>query len=199
MISLASHAIAGRRNEDAILAAPGLVVIVDGAGVPLGGCTHGVAWYANQLAALTMTALIDSPDVDLREALAQGISLVAGRHSATCDLTSPNTPCAAVGVLRVGVDLVEALALSDVSIAVDAEGDVHVTTDLSIEELNGTEQGTTAGLLIGSPEHGAALDELVKRQTATRNQPGGWWVAAADPAAAKHAVVNNYPRGTCVG
>ncbi|MFI7212967.1 hypothetical protein ACIBP4_00195 [Micromonospora maritima] len=69
----------------------------------------------------------------------------------------------------------------------------EVTCDLSIEEISGTEPAAVAGMQFGIPEHANALAELVARQTATRNRPGGWWVAAADPNAAQYAQVASYP------
>jgi hypothetical protein len=196
VISLATHTTPGRQNEDYALVGPGLVAVVDGAGVGSGGCSHGVPWYAQQLAAQTMAALIGDPSVGLRDALGRGIAGVTGLHANTCDLTSPSTPCAAIGILRIGPTLVETLALSDCTIAVDTLDGPQVTTDLSIEVLNGTEQDTVAGMLFDTPEHDAALSELVARQTLTRNKLDGWWVAASDPEAAQHAVINSYPRST---
>jgi hypothetical protein len=193
VFSIATHGAPGRPNEDAVVATPGLAVVVDGAGVPFGGCLHGVAWYARRLAASTTAALVDD-ELSLREGLAAGIAAVADLHRTSCDLSSGSTPCAAVGILRVGDELVEALALSDVTVAVETEDGVSVTCDLSIENHSGAEPTVLAGLVIGSSGHAQALRRLVERQTATRNREDGWWVAAADPAAAGHAMVNTYPR-----
>lgn len=61
--------------------------------------------------------------------------------------------------------------------------------------ISGTEPAAVAGLLFNTPEHKAALTALVSNQTRTRNREDGWWVAAADPEAAYHAVVNTYVKG----
>jgi hypothetical protein len=120
---------------------------------------------------------------------------VAALHCDTCDLNNPGTPCAAVGILRIGVEQVDTLALSDVSVVVDlVDVGPQVTCDLSIEEISGTEPEAVAGLRFGTPEHVAALAALVEHQTATPNRPDGWWVAAADPDAARYAEVASYPR-----
>ena len=194
LFAIATDAAPGRPNEDFVVATTDLAVVVDGAGIPFGGCSHGVAWYARQLGARTLAALVTSPELPLTEGLAAGISAVADLHRDTCDLTSPGTPCAAVGILRVGPTTVDTLALSDVSVTVDLDTGIEVTCDLSIEEINGTEPDTVAGMQFGTAEHAAALAALVKRQTATRNQADGWWVAAADPDAAQHAQTASYPR-----
>src|SRR3954453_10810097 len=104
MFSMATDAAPGRPNEDAVVTTPGLAVVVDGAGVPFGGCIHGVAWYSRQLAAQTVAALVSDERRPLTDGLAQGIAAVADLHRSSCDLSSPNTPCAAVGILRVTDD-----------------------------------------------------------------------------------------------
>lgn len=116
------------------------------------------------------------------------------RLTQTCDLTDPGTPCAAVGILRIGAETVDTLALSDVTVVVEDKEGPQITCDLRIEEIAGTEPDAVAGLTFNTPEHKAALAELVSTQTRTRNRADGWWVAAAEPEAACHAVVNSYPR-----
>lgn len=160
----------------------------------MGGCHHGVAWYAQQLGAGALAALVGRPDLLLTEGLYEALAAVAASHADTCDLSDPGTPCAAVGILRLGTDTVDTLALSDVTVMVENDHGPHITCDLRIEEISGTEPEAVAGLLFNTPEHKAALTALVSNQTRTRNRPDGWWVAAADPEAARHAVANSYPR-----
>ncbi|MEV0289217.1 MULTISPECIES: hypothetical protein [unclassified Kribbella] len=74
-----------------------------------------------------------------------------------------------------------------------AEGP-QITCDLRIEEISGTEPDAVAGMLFNTAEHKAAIAALVANQTRTRNRSDGWWVAAADPEAARHAVVDSYAR-----
>lgn len=193
MFCLATDAAPGRPNEDFVLATTDTVIVIDGAGIPFGGCLHGVAWYSRQLAAQTMAVLVAEPGIPLTEGLARGIHAVAKLHVYTCDLMSPTTPCAAVGILRIGPETVDTLALSDCVVVVDTDAGPQITCDLAIEELAGTEPASLAGLRIGSDEHRAALDALVERQTETRNRDNGWWVAASDPQAACHSLTNSYP------
>lgn len=194
MFTIATDAAPGRPNEDTVIATPNLAVVVDGAGIPFGGCLHGVAWYAKQLAARTVTSLSGGDHIPLQDGLAAAISAVAELHRSTCDLTSPATPCAAIGILRFNELTVETLALSDATVVVETVNEVDVTVDLAIEALGGTEPANLAGLEIGSHAHSAALAALIDRQTKTRNRHSGWWVAAADPAAAGHALTKSYPR-----
>ncbi|WP_406051308.1 hypothetical protein [Kribbella sp. NBC_00889] len=194
MFSLATDAAPGRPNEDFVVVTPDLAIVVDGAGVPMGGCRHGVAWYAQQLGARTLGALAGRPELSLRDGLYEALAAVAASHAETCDLTDPGTPCAAVGILRIGAETVDTLALSDVTVVVEDNEGPQITCDLRIEEISGTEPDAVAGLTFNTPEHKAALAELVSTQTRTRNRADGWWVAAAEPEAACHAVVNSYPR-----
>lgn len=195
MFSLATDAAPGRPNEDFVIATPDLAIVVDGAGVPMGGCHHGVALYARQLGVRTMAALVGRPDLPLADGLAEGIRQVAALHADTCDLDHPGTPCAAVGILRIGEENVDALSLSDVTVVVDTVDGPQVTCDLAIEETCGTEPAALAGLRFNTPEHAAALARLVDRQTRTRNQDPGWWVAAANPEAAYRAKTASVPLG----
>lgn len=194
MFAIATHPAPGRPNEDFVIATPDVVVIVDGAGIAHSGCSHGVAWYARRLGTHTIGALVANPAIPLVDALAEGITAVAADHTHTCDLRAAGTPCAAVGILRVGEQRVDALALSDVSIVVETLDGPQVVCDSSIETVNGAEPDVLAGLRLDTPEHKAALNQLVARQTATRNRPGGWWVAAADPHAACHAATATVDR-----
>lgn len=194
MFSVATDAAPGRPNEDFVIATSGLAVVVDGAGVPQGGCHHGVAWFAQQLGGQTMTSLIERPDQPLTSSLAEGLTRVAALHADSCDLEDPGTPCAAVGILRIGIDTVDALALSDVSVVIGTTDGPQVLCDLAIEELCGTEPEALAGLQFDTPEHRAALDRLVECQTKSRNQDTGWWVAASLPEAAYHARTASFPR-----
>lgn len=194
MFSIATDAAPGRPNEDFAIATNDIAIVVDGAGVPQGGCQHGVAWYARQLGAQTMASLIERSDLSLASGLANGLAKVAALHADTCDLGDPGTPCAAIGILRVGADTVDALALSDVSVVIGTAGGPQVICDLAIEELCGTEPEALAGLQFNTPEHRDALTRLVECQTKSRNQNSGWWVAANLPEAAYHAKTASFPR-----
>lgn len=162
----------------------------------MGGCHHGVAWYAQQLGARTLAALAGRPELPLTEGLYEALAAVAASHADTCDLTDPGTPCAAVGILRIGPETVDTLALSDVTVVIENKQGPQVTCDLRIEEISGTEPDAVAGMLFNTPEHKAALTALVSNQTRTRNRADGWWVAASDPEAARHALTNSYPRSS---
>ncbi len=188
-ISLASVPAPGRENEDHAAVAPSVVVVVDGVGLPTGGCHHGVSWYARHLAADTLAALT-SEAVPLPDALARGIETVAARHGG-CDLTDPATPSAAVGILRFGVDGVDALSLADVTVTIDTGDEIRTVLDGHSAARAGIVSEALAGRRIGTPEHAAAVaDLLADRATAVDHE---FWVAAADPTVAHRATVVTLP------
>ncbi len=54
-----------RDNEDFAAAAPGVLVLLDGAGTPSGlksGCLHSVAWYARTLGGLLLAEALDTDE-----------------------------------------------------------------------------------------------------------------------------------------
>jgi hypothetical protein len=128
VFSLATDAAPGRGNEDFVLATTDLAVVVDGAG-PGDACSHGVPWFARQLAAQTMAALIAEPDLPLTDGLARGIHAVARLHIYSCNLKSPDIPRAAVGILRLGPESVDTLALARCTVVVDTDAGPQVTAN----------------------------------------------------------------------
>jgi hypothetical protein len=173
----------GRVGEDHGVLGPDVAVVVDGVGLPAGGCRHGVAWYARQLATATLAAVADG---DLADGLAVAIDSVAARHP-ECDLADPATPSAAVGVVRLTPDRVEALSLADVTIAVDLGDGVRTVVDRHAEARAGLVGAGLAGHALGTPAHAAAVAGLVAERATACNRPDGFWVAAADPEAAYRA------------
>lgn len=157
MFSLATQPVPGRPNEDFVLATADLAVVVDGSGTPSGGCSHGVPWYSRQLAAHILAALAAEPDLPLADGLARGIHAVARLHIYACDLSVPGSPGAAVGILRIGTDTVDTLALSDAVVVVDTDAGPQVTHDLPVEGGPG-----------GSP---AASDPRVAYRARTNSYP----------------------------
>jgi hypothetical protein len=162
-----------------------VAVVVDGVGLPSGGCEHGVAWYARNLAHATLAAVADRT-VPLADGLAAAIAEVAARHPG-CDLAHPHTPSAAVGVLRLGDDHAEALSLADVTVALDLGDHVRRVVDRHTEDRAGLVGAGLAGHRIGTPAHAAAVAGLLTERATACNRPDGFWVAAADPEVAHRA------------
>ena len=174
-------------NEDWVSATTALTVVLDGATVRTDtGCRHGVAWYVTELgSALAKNAA--NPGWSLVSALSGAIGHVASLH-AGCELDHPATPSAAVGVLRWNDDVVEYLSLGDVTIVLDTGDGPCVITDDRVEATAVRERRAADRFPIGSPEKAEALLAMKRAELSSRNRPGGYWIAAADPAISEHAV-----------
>jgi hypothetical protein len=172
-------------NEDWYGCLPNAVVVLDGVTVRPGiesGCVHGTPWYVRQLGLALISGLCERrPPADV---LARSIAMVAALHAGTCDLDTIGAPSAAVGMLRAAGGLLEWLVLADVSIAIEtADGDIRVISDNRVAES-----------VTGLDSRSARLGERIgAARAANRNRAGGYWVAAADPAAAWHAVTGSAP------
>ncbi len=191
MASSAGHA---RPNEDFVGAAPGAVVLLDGAGIPgsEAQCRHGTAWYSHTLGATLLGVLSRTPEVSLVSALADSIRFVASQHRDTCDLLHPNSPQTSVAIVRVVSDRVDHLVLGDISVVLsDPVLDPQVVTDPREVEVCDECSAPLAGLAPGSSEYEQLLPGVVDAFRARRNQPGGYWIAKDDPAVASHAVTGS--------
>lgn len=200
MASSAGHP--DRSNEDFVGAVPGAVVLLDGAGIPgtESICRHGVAWYAHTLGATILGRLSCGPGMELGEALADSIEQIAGQHRHTCDLADPSSPQATVAIVRYGDHQVDYLLLADTFVVVDSSGSgPQVLTDPREVAVRAECTAVLRGLSPGTPEYEHELPSVIDAFRARRNQPGGYWIAKDDPAAATEAVTGSVPRGQADG
>jgi Protein phosphatase 2C len=177
-INYATQAVPGGVNEDYVVAGPDWAVVLDGATAPTGvdsGCAHDVAWLVHRLGAALSAGLAAPAAGSLADVLADSIKRVCDEHTGTCDLTNPDSPSSTVAMVRRREGRFECLTLADSPIAVlRRDGSVRVVEDDRLRYLPGGPPYTL---------------ELVRAQ---RNQPGGFWVAGASPAAAYEAVTASY-------
>jgi hypothetical protein len=177
-------------NEDAIAIDAATVAVLDGATARTDtGCIHGVAWFVRHLA----KALVEHSDLPPSDALASAISETAGRHRGTCDLEHPGTPSAALGIVQARDGALGYLLLGDVTLAIDTAEGLQVRTDNRVGETALAERAAADELPDGSPEKDQALVRMKHAELASRNVPGGFWVAATDPSIVKHALTGEIP------
>jgi hypothetical protein len=189
-------------NEDFVGAAPGVVVLLDGAGIPGTEelCHHGVAWYAHTLGATLLAGLARDPGADLADALAASIEQVADRHRDSCDLANPSSPQATVAIVRLREDRLDHLVLADAFVVLDpVVGSPQVVTDPREVETRGECTAPLRDLEVGSPEYERVRGEVIEAFRARRNQPGGYWIAKDDPQAAAEAVTGSVPVAELAG
>jgi hypothetical protein len=176
-------------NEDFVGATPSGVVLLDGAGAAGldTGCIHGVAWFARQLGAQILCRL-DDHERELADILADAIDATAGLHQPTCDLAHPGTPSATVVIVRTLDDDIDYLVLADSVLVLAAhDGTVEAITDDRETRIGRDLRSDMDSTAHGTPEHEAAVLAYVRALQAHRNIPGGFWVAASNPAAAREA------------
>lgn len=177
-----------RPSEDWHYASPHLTVVLDGATVRTDtGCVHGVPWYVDQLGARLVAILTATPRLSLTLALKRAIRAVGDLHP-QCDLEHPGTPSAGVGVVVDRGSALRWLVLGDVTVAVDTGERVEVLVDDRVSRTAALARAEADRWPIGSAEKQAALQLMKQGELAARNTPGGYWIAAADPDAADHAL-----------
>lgn len=192
--SIATEPGSVRANEDWAGATMHAAIVLDGITTPaeLGtGCTHTTPWYVSNLGALVLSAAEANPDLPLCEVVADGIRRVASLHVDTCDLAHPGTPSSTVALVRERGGSLEYLVLSDATVVIDRPGGVEAVTDKRVEDVAGAERAAAQEQPPGSPARQRLMQQLVTEQRRHKNQPGGYWVAGADPDAAKHAVTGS--------
>ncbi|MYW02298.1 protein phosphatase 2C domain-containing protein [Streptomyces sp. SID3343] len=179
----------GKPNEDFVVAGPTTLVLLDGVTSPAdNGCKHGVNWFVERLGSALFTHSGGRPDRSLGECLHDAIEDTAALHVDACDLVRPDAPAATVVVARIIEDRLEYLVLSDSTLLIEGEDDLTVITDDRTDVIGGPLRRARDAHPVGTPAYLTAHQTYLDTLRAARNVPGGYWVAAADPAAASEAL-----------
>ncbi|GLZ78219.1 hypothetical protein Afil01_30260 [Actinorhabdospora filicis] len=182
-----TEAAPGHSNDDYLLVAGRWAIVLDGVSrhpVDDIGCEHGVGWYVPRLGTLLGAAIeAADPGTPMEVLLARAIERTTAGHNITCDLDNPFTPAATVAAVRLEEDRLDWLVLGDAAVAWRlSDGTAHAVSDDRLEKL---------------PVMPIVDGEFRRRDPhaviAHRNKPGGYWVAASDPAAAKESLTGSVP------
>lgn len=177
----------GGANDDFLLVSGRWAVVLDGVSsypVPDVGCQHTVPWFVNRLGLHLGYGLATAGESALSDLLADAIMRTAAEHGAACDLRHPLTPAATVAIVRLTGGQVEWLVLGDATVAWTlADGSTGSVTDDRADHL------PNAPVIVADVRR--YDPDFVAR---VRNQPGGFWVAAADAAAAYQSLTGVLPR-----
>lgn len=180
------------QNEDWMSAAQNVLVVLDGATARTDtGCIHGVSWYAAKLGS-AITHHATDHDMHLRQVLSHAIRDTADQHR-ECDLTHPGTPSAATAIIRIGEEALDYLILGDVLIVTDTDDGLDVLTDDRVDSTATRERAEADQYPFDSTEKKDALLRMKHAELAARNQPEGYWVAAADPTVVSQAITGTIP------
>ncbi len=172
-----------RPSEDRIFTTTNAVIVLDGASQPDGGGHRDGGWLADTLGREIQRRLTDGPD-DLTKIAARSIATVADRYQ----LTPGSGPSTTVSIVRWNGNEVEALVLGDSPVvALTRDGGIHQLRDDRLHRV-GVHQRRRLHTEGGSDEERQAIwRDLVHAERSHRNQPGGYWIAEADPDAGRHA------------
>jgi hypothetical protein len=179
-------------SQDRTVVLPTAVAVLDGASAPDPTERDG-GWYAEQLARQLADRLGDESD-DLPTALADAIAAVTAEHR----LVPGSSPSAAVAVLRWTDDRVDGLVLGDSSLVVfPVAGPAEEVVDRRLAGVAPAQRVAYRDRLSAGggydDGHRALLCRLAGEQRRLRNCLDGYWIAEADPAAARHALVRSWP------
>ena len=184
-----------RENEDWVGATPTVVVLLDGLSSAPGAespCHHGTPWFVHHLGSQLLSTAGDS-DRNLRTSLAIAIRDVAALHP-ECEGNIDGAPSATVAVLRIRADgMADYLILADARIVIETIDGIRVITDERVEQVAREQKAAALRERIGTDEQRRAVADLIATQKPLRNHPDGYWIAAGDPVAARHALIGTVP------
>jgi hypothetical protein len=174
-------------GADRVVVAGDAVVVLDGASA-IEPVSVPPGTYADSLGVSVSAALAADPGAPLAGVLAAAIEAAVGELG----LAGDACPSSTVVMLRVTGGQVDLLALGDSYIFYDAGPDgTGVLTDdrqaaLRLPQRREYRQRLAAGNGYDAA-HRDLLRALQREQRKHRNRLGGYWIAEADPAAARHA------------
>lgn len=180
---------ATRANEDRVFASDRAVVLLDGATGSAAPRTGG--WYANQLGCTVVQHLDQDPDASLEDVLSRSISEVVKRFN----LEPTSSPSSTISIVRVRDDMLDVLVLGDSPVVLQMSDMLIVPiADHRINGVAGPERERLRASREGKAD--AARRALTQAEAASRNMPGGYWIAETDPTAARHALALTVPLGS---
>ncbi|MFC9249956.1 hypothetical protein [Amycolatopsis thailandensis] len=175
-------------SDDKVFTTPTAVIVLDGASahapVPVDPST-----YAHTLGGTLRDHLDRTPEVDLAHVLDDAIT----DSTARLGLTAGASPSSTVTILRRRGDHVDMLTLGDNLVVLPGRTIIDPRLDhLDIPERHHYRQRLADGTGFDDT-HRALLAALQRKQADRRNDPRGYWIAEADPAAAHHAIRDTVP------
>jgi hypothetical protein len=182
-------------NQDRVVLLPDAVILLDGASAwlpqPVG---RDGGWYANELGLTIAAELSRQPAEDLTAVLETAIRRVGKNY----DLVAGQSPSSTVAIVRWMEKSVDVLVLGDSPVILFPEGgEPYLVTDERLSRIARDQHAVyRAHLGAGGGFDDALramLADLQVEQRRWRNKPAGFWIAEANPAAAREAVVVTLP------
>ncbi len=180
------------QGQDRVLIGDNVVVVLDGASGSDG--TVSVAAYVDALGVQLLGALARRPAAPLRTGLRTALMGV----TQVLDLQPGDSPSSTVSIIRSALGRVDVLVLGDtpVYLATRSTGVLRIFDDRLAQLPVMHRPAALARLQAGGgydDEHQRILREMRNEKAPYQNATGGYWIAAADPAAGGKALVRSFP------
>lgn len=175
-------------SQDRILSTAQAVVLLDGATALVPTAVPPTV-YVDTLGSALVCGLSTNTNTDLRKVLADAIA----RTATLLRLLPGQSPSSTVAMVRVVDHDADVLVLGDSQIVTPGE----TYRDDRLSHVAAAQRTAYRSRLA----HGAGYDDthrtmiraLQAEEARWRNRPGGYWIAEADPTAARHAIVAHLP------
>lgn len=185
-------------NQDRYIVGDGFAAVLDGATSVAGDRSHDPGWYAEQLAQAIGTALLQ--DGPLSDVVTAALRTVRDIHG----LTPATTPTSTIALTRWSDKIVETYTLGDSYVVIlQTEGTEVIHTDDRLDDIAREERAAYRKRLATGQgyddRHRELLLALQAEQARHVNQPGGYWIAGAEPEAGWHGTTTTEDRSAVLG
>lgn len=185
-------------NQDRYIVGDGFAAVLDGATSVAGDRSHDPGWYAEQLAQAIGAAL--RQDGPLSDAVTGALRTVRDIHG----LAPATTPTSTIALARWSDKVVETYALGDsYAVVLRSEGTEIIHTDRRLDDVAKEERAAYRKRLAAGhgydSRHRELLIKLQAEQARHVNQPGGYWIAGAEPEAGWHGTTTTEERPAVLG
>lgn len=186
----------GQNNQDRYAHGGGWAFVLDGASsFATEQPEHDGGWYAERLKNSLSDELTSSPDDTTANIVARAIKEAASAHD------DPETcPTSTIAMARWTDEVVDVYVVGDSTVVLIGEEGEDVVTDLRLAaiapELRTEYRSRLAEGHGFDSRHRELLQQLQSRQAAARNGPCGYWIAGADPEAARHGLARRLTSGS---
>lgn len=196
--AIATQPAPGHANEDFAIASDSVAVLLDGATIPdsaTTACSHSTAWFTRHLGTRIFQRLTLDLDRAISDCVAEAIKTLAEHHGETCDTGHACHPSATVLALREGTGALDYFVLGDSTLVLDTRAQTRAITDRRLEHVQPALRERVRTIQRETLEYSAAHLALLDAERHARNTTDGYWIAAADPSAAYHAITGLLPSG----
>lgn len=186
----------GSHNQDRYLIGPRYAAVFDGAtdfaldGDP--GRVRDGGWYAQVLSQAIQHHLDTGP----HQALAKVVETALTDMVNQLNLSAENCPSSTISLARWDEEQIELYLLGDSGVLLQGvDGSTNYYSDTRLSAIGPEQRDAYKNHIAGgggyTEAHKANLIALQAAQRQARNTDGGYWIASADPQAARHGITHH--------